>query len=72
MPDEEDEDEDDVDASGECYYGDTNVCRGETWECQTCHEQFCETHWHETDKGKNVECVGCERIRQEKERENAD
>jgi hypothetical protein len=62
-----DEDDKEVDASGECYYGDAKVCRGETWQCETCREYFCETHWHKTSKGMNVECVACERIREEKE-----
>lgn len=48
-----------------CYYGDANVCNGELWECGTCGEQFCDQHWHETDKGKNAECVGCERERKD-------
>lgn len=47
-----------------CYYADPDVCEGELWTCQTCGQSFCEVHWHETDKGHNVECVGCERVRE--------
>lgn len=49
----------------ECYYGDPDVCTDETWECQTCGEAYCTAHWHETEKGTNVECVACERERKE-------
>jgi hypothetical protein len=49
-----------------CYYADQQVCKSaELWECETCQEQFCQVHWHETDKGRNVECVGCERERKD-------
>ncbi len=34
------------------------------WECGTCGEMFCQTHWHETMLGKNVECSTCERKRE--------
>lgn len=50
----------------DCYYADPDICRGELWECQTCHEEFCERHNHVTDLGVNVECVACERARKEK------
>ena len=46
-----------------CYY-DNELCEGELWECLTCSESYCQTHWHDTDKGHNVECVACERQRQ--------
>ena len=49
-----------------CYY-DNEKCEGELWQCQTCHEHFCEAHGHHTDKGTNVECVACERTRLEEE-----
>jgi hypothetical protein len=65
---EEEEDEDVVtkqEAVEGCYYGDADVCDGELWECETCHQQYCESHYHETDKGRNVECVACERERKE-------
>ncbi len=39
----------------------------ETWECLTCGEVFCETHWHFTSEGTNVECTDCERAREETE-----
>ena len=42
-----------------------NLC-GEaydTWECQSCGETYCQTHWHETELGMNVECSSCERKR---------
>ena len=46
----------------QCYYKE-DCCDGELWECETCHEHYCEVHWHETDLGRNVECVACERER---------
>jgi hypothetical protein len=52
----------------ECYY-DNELCEGELWECQTCHQEFCQTHFHSTDKGTNVECVGCEGERKEAQEE---
>ena len=48
----------------DCYYGDPVVCEGDTWACLTCGESFCEAHGHTTDKGVNVECVACERERE--------
>jgi len=57
-PDEEDEHQPD------CYYG-ADCCTGELWECETCHEEYCEFHFHQTEKGHNVECVACERVRKE-------
>lgn len=45
-----------------CYFN-TQSCCGELWQCRTCGEWFCQYHWHETDKGRNVECVACERER---------
>lgn len=47
-----------------CYY-DTPLCKGSFWQCQTCGEWFCGFHFHVTDKGRNVECVVCERKRKE-------
>ena len=49
-----------------CYY-DNELCEGELWQCQTCEEHYCQTHFHQTDKGENVECVACERERLEKD-----
>jgi len=49
-----------------CYF-DTPECGGELWECQTCGEWFCQTHWHQTSKGYNVECAGCEYGREQAE-----
>lgn len=49
-----------------CYYA-TPDCEGDLWTCQSCGEQFCQTHWHQTDKGTNVECVACERVRREQQ-----
>lgn len=46
----------------DCYYNNNN-CEGECWQCLTCNEYFCETHWHETTLGRNVECVACEYTR---------
>lgn len=45
-----------------CYYG-SEICAGRLWTCKTCGERYCQTHWHETSKGQNVECVACERER---------
>jgi hypothetical protein len=42
-----------------CYFA-TEDCHGELWTCETCGERFCQYHWHQTDKGTNVECAGCE------------
>jgi len=50
-----------------CYYHDPQHCAGELWECQTCHESYCQAHSHVTDNGENVECVACERDRKERE-----
>jgi len=52
--------------SSSCYYG-NQICRGVLWECRTCGEMFCQAHHHQTSKGRNVECVACERNRKEKE-----
>lgn len=52
-----------MNASEYCYYADPFVCDGESWECLTCHEHYCQAHYHQTDKGVNVECVACERNR---------
>lgn len=46
-----------------CYY-DNELCCGDLWECRTCGEEFCQTHWHQTDLGHEVECVACERLRE--------
>lgn len=54
--------EDDEDDSDSCYYQD-DFCSGCTWVCKTCHETYCEAHWHKTSKGHNVECIACERNR---------
>ena len=50
----------------DCYYN-NEFCQGDTWECLTCGENFCEGHCHSTDKGDNIECVACERTRLEDE-----
>jgi len=49
-----------------CYY-DNEHCNLEDglWQCLTCREWFCCNHGHSTSKGVDVECVSCERIRQE-------
>lgn len=54
-----------------CYY-DNSQCAGHLWQCQTCREWFCQTHSHVTDKGNNVECVACERERNEKDDKSTD
>lgn len=69
----EDLDENDVcsDCQGsECYYK-TPQCEGPLWTCETCGETFCEVHFHETDKGRNTECVACERQRKDQPMSNA-
>lgn len=45
-----------------CYF-DNELCDGELWECETCQEKFCQFHSHQGDKGVNVECADCERVR---------
>lgn len=42
-----------------CYYS-TSDCAGEPWSCRTCGEEFCQTHFHTTQLGVNVECPACE------------
>lgn len=49
-----------------CYYANA-VCEGETWECGSCHELYCQAHSHVTEKGHNKECVACERERKDAE-----
>jgi hypothetical protein len=49
-----------------CYY-DNDLCEGELWVCDSCKEEYCQTHWHVTELGKNVECVACERERLERQ-----
>lgn len=43
----------------------------ELWECESCGEQFCQTHWHSTALGKDVECSSCERGRIERQEAEA-
>lgn len=45
-----------------CFF-DNELCDGELWACEACYEQFCQFHSHQGDKGVNVECANCERIR---------
>lgn len=47
----------------DCYYGDAAVCKGATWTCIGCGEEYCEAHGHDTMAGINIECVVCERER---------
>lgn len=54
-----------------CYY-DSPACEGALWECQTCHEYFCETHAHATELGVNVECAACEGERLDNEDDEED
>lgn len=58
--------------SDTCYYDDPLTCHGELWECETCHQLYCSAHWHETELGRNVECVACERQRKEEAAETGD
>ncbi len=64
---EEEEEEGNEDAVEQCYYQDPSFCKGEIWQCQTCEQDFCEAHFHNTEKGDNVECVACESERLEEE-----
>ena len=52
--------------ANKCYFDDHGNCdySDDLWQCQTCKEWFCHYHWHETDRGRNVECVACEYNRQ--------
>lgn len=52
----------------QCYYR-SNECGGELWTCKSCNEDFCDTHFHCTSLGTNVECRACEIKRQELEEE---
>jgi hypothetical protein len=54
-----------------CYYS-NETCEGETWECGTCGEHYCQAHSHVTSKGHNRECVACERERKDAELLDAD
>lgn len=45
-----------------CYYN-NELCKGALWQCQACKEWYCQTHFHWTTLGKNIECVACERER---------
>ena len=58
------------DPNQHCYYHEPSVCTNNLWQCQTCNEWFCSYHWHETAKGRNVECAACEYNRQEYGEEN--
>lgn len=49
-----------------CYYA-NDTCEGDTWQCQTCKEHYCQTHSHVSSKGHNTECVACERERKDAE-----
>lgn len=68
---EEDDELDEITSDDHTCYYDNHLCAGLTWECQTCHEHYCQTHWHETSKGSNVECVACERERIETAKEDS-
>lgn len=50
-----------------CYYENPDFCSAEVWERETCGETYCTNHFHDTEKGNNVECVICERNRIEKD-----
>lgn len=47
-----------------CYYA-NEACEGDTWQCETCGEHYCQAHSHVTDRGHNKECVACERERKD-------
>lgn len=49
-----------------CYY-DSPECQGELRQCKICKTWYCEFHFHETDKGRCVECVACEQAKKEQE-----
>lgn len=53
-----------------CYYHNLHCdYRAGLWLCQSCFQYFCYGHSHSTDLGHNVECVVCEREREECERQ---
>ena len=64
----EDEEIDEEDEDIKCYYN-NNQCEGGSWECVKCNETFCFSHSHSTSKGSNIECVSCERERNQTEKE---
>lgn len=50
-----------------CYFeGDISnyACTTDLWQCLTCCEWFCSSHWHKTSLGYCVECAGCEHERE--------
>lgn len=49
-----------------CYYA-NDVCEGDTWQCVSCNEHYCQAHSHTSSKGHNKECVACERERKDAE-----
>lgn len=54
--------------AAQCYYR-SEECSKVFWTCKSCGEDFCETHFHYTSLGKNVECRVCEIKRLELEEE---
>jgi len=50
--------------SDACYYA-NETCGGDSWQCSSCREFFCQNHSHVTEKGHNKECVACERERKD-------
>ena len=56
-----------VNPNTKCYYSDS-ICQGRVLTCRNCKEMYCQTHWHETSKGKNRECAACERERLNKKK----
>jgi hypothetical protein len=50
-----------------CTLGTPGACSGRLWTCERCRARFCEAHWHETSKGRNVECTTCEESRERAE-----
>ncbi len=55
-------------STGRCYY-DNDACDYSEglWLCLSCNDWYCHGHNHETSKGYNVECVGCEAERKMEE-----
>lgn len=43
----------------DCYY-ELSECSDDLWQCQTCKEWFCDSHFHDTALGYCVECAACE------------
>lgn len=45
--------------SRQCVFHAHGGCSGPLWRCQTCLRSFCQTHYHTSQAGRNVECRAC-------------